>query len=396
MKKTILFLEWASFGTPFIVEAFEQLGYKVEKIPFPRDKVDTRRDEEYTGKLVQQILKKQYAAVFSYNYFPVVAVACKACRLPYISWTYDSPFIQLYSKTLEYDTNFVFVFDSYTVEELRQLGYDRVFYLPMAAPKDYYTRMQQNNSYKKQYACDVAFVGSLYSEDFHNPFRALNKLEGYYAGVVDGIVQAQKVVYGVNFLEQALYSRPDLVEELRKHCPIGVAADGLETIEWTYANYYLSRKITSIERRALLEALGAVCDTKLYTPEKNELKGVDVRGKVDFYREAPYVYSSSKINLNISLRSIKHGVPLRAFDIMGNGGFLLSNYQEDFFDLFEPDEEVVLYGSQEEAVEKARFYLEHDALRKEIAQRGYERIQAEHTYLHRAEVMCSCIEEYWM
>lgn len=396
MKNTILFLEWASFGTPFIVEAFQQLGYEVEKIPFPRDKVDTRRDEEYTGKLVQQILKKQYAAVFSYNYFPVVAVACKACRLPYISWTYDSPFIQLYSKTLEYDTNFVFVFDSYTVEELRQLGYDRVFYLPMAAPKDYYTRMQQNNLYKKQYACDVAFVGSLYSEDFHNPFRALNKLEGYYAGVVDGIVQAQKVVYGVNFLEQALYSRPDLVEELGKHCPLGVAADGLETIEWTYANYYLSRKITSIERRELLEAMGAVCDTKLYTPEKNELKGVDVRGKVDFYREAPYVYSNSKINLNISLRSIKNGVPLRAFDILGNGGFLLSNYQADFMELFEPDKEVVLYGSQEEAIDKARFYLEHERLRKEIAQRGYERVLAEHTYLRRAEVMCSCIEEYWM
>lgn len=396
MKKTILFLEWASFGTPFIVQAFEQLGYEVEKVPFPREKVDTRSDEEFTGKLVHQILKKQYIGVFSFNYFPVVAVACKACKLPYISWTYDSPFIQLYSKTLEYDTNFAFVFDSYTVEELRQKGYDRVFYLPMAASADYYSAMQCKKYNREKYRCDVAFVGSLYSEDFHNPFRALNNLQGYYGGLVDGILQAQKAVYGVNFLEQVLYNRNDLVEEFAKFCPMRVAADGLETIEWTYANYYLSRKLTAIERKEILEAMGALCNTRLYTPEKNVLNGVDVRGKVDFYNEAPYVYSNSKVNLNISLRSIKNGVPLRVFDVLGNGGFLLSNYQPDFLELFEPDEEVVLYGSQEEAVEKAKFYLEHERLRLGIAQRGQQKVLAEHTYLRRAEVMCDCVEQYWM
>ena len=73
--------------------------------------------------------RREYAFVFSFNYFPVVAIACKACKVPYVSWTYDSPFIQLYSKTLGFDTNFVYVFDSHTVRELQAMGYQ---YIPRA------------------------------------------------------------------------------------------------------------------------------------------------------------------------------------------------------------------------------------------------------------------------
>ena len=42
MKKKVLLLEWASFGTPFIIQSFNQLGYDVEKYQIPREKVDTR------------------------------------------------------------------------------------------------------------------------------------------------------------------------------------------------------------------------------------------------------------------------------------------------------------------------------------------------------------------
>ena len=112
MRNKILLLEWASFGTPFVVQGFQQMGYEVERIPIPREKVDTRSDVEYAEELVYQIIGKEYAAVFTFNYFPVVAIACKACKLPYVSWTYDSPFIQLYSKTLGFETNFAFVFQA--------------------------------------------------------------------------------------------------------------------------------------------------------------------------------------------------------------------------------------------------------------------------------------------
>lgn len=395
MKKRILLLEWASFGTPFVIQSFRQLGYETDKIPFPRESIDTGHDEKYAEQLVYHILGKEYACVFTFNYFPVVAIACKACKIPYISWTYDSPFIQLYSKTLEFDTNFVFVFDSNTVYELQSMGYKNVQYLPMAAAQDYYMKLIQQNYNKAKYQCDVAFVGSLYSEDFQNPFRKMKELTGYYNGMIDGLLQAQKNVYGYNFLQEILIDNPELVEKIYEFCPVSVSGDGLETVEWVYANYYLSRQVTALDRHDLLDKMAKRFDTCIYTPEKSNISNAKNRGKVDYYTEAPYVYQNSKVNLNITLRSIQTGIPLRVFDIMGSGGLVLSNYQEDLLEYFEPDVDFLLYGNYEEAIEKTSFYIKHETERKKIVQNSMKKIAEEHTYLHRVKKMCACIDEYW-
>lgn len=395
MKNKILFLEWASFGTPFIIQSFHELGYEIEKFPIPREEIDTTNDVNYAEKLVHKMIGKDFAGVFSFNYFPVVAIACKACKVPYISWTYDSPFIQLYSKTVVFETNFVFVFDSHTVRELQAMGCNNVQYLPMAAQPEYYNKLLQQKYEKTKYECDVAFVGSLYSEDFQNPFRKMKNLTGYYNGMIDGLLQAQKNIYGYNFLQDVLVARPDLVEKIYEFCPVTVLSDGMETVEWVYANYYLSRQVTALTRHELLENMAKQFNTCVYTPEKSNIAGAENRAKVDYYMEAPYVYRNSKINLNMTLRSIQTGIPLRAFDIMSCGGLLLSNFQEDFLEFFEPDVDFVMYASNEEAVDKASYYIKHEDERQKIIRNGMEKIEAEHTYKHRVKSMCNCIEDYW-
>lgn len=394
MKKNILFVEWACFGTPFLINSFENKGYIIDKISIPREKIDTRKDIDYTEKLVHKILSKSYACVFTMNYFPIVAIACKACKIPYISWTYDSPYIQLYSKTIGYETNFVFVFDSHTVRELRGMGYDNVYYLPMAVPDDYYIKLQKKNYNKAIYKNNVSFVGSMYSEDFHNPFRKMKELTGYYKGMLDGIIESQRKVYGYSFLQEILVDNPELVKKIFELCPVTTTEDSLETIEWIFANYYLARSVTAKERELLLKKLAVRHDVRIYTPEK-KIDNIDCRGKVDYYTEAPYVYSNSKINLNITLRSIQTGIPLRAFDIMGNGGCLLTNYQQDFLEYFEPDKDLIMYGSDEEALEKTEFYLKNDTEREKIAYNGFQKVMNYHTYLDRVEVMRGVLEEYW-
>lgn len=395
MRQNILFVEWQSFGNYFIKQSFHKKGYSVESIPLPRENIDTRCDKTYTEQLVHRILNGSYACVFTFNYFPIVAIACKACKVPYISWTYDSPFVQLYSKTIGYETNFVFVFDSYTVRELRSMGYSNIYYLPMAVPDDYYINLQKKKYNKKIYKNEISFVGSLYSEDFHNPFRKMKNLEGYYKGMIDAAVQAQRKVYGYNFLQEILIENTELVKQIYQFCPVTITGDGLETIEWVYANYYLARKVTAEDREQLLKILSKYAHITVYTPEKTNVSDIENRGKVDYYTEAPYVFKNSKINLNITLRSIQTGIPLRAFDIMGNKGFLLTNYQEDYMEYFEPDKDFVMYGSYEEAVEKAVYYLKNEEERKKIANNGFDKVMKEHTYTDRVNVMCSFIEEYW-
>ena len=394
MRNTILFIEWNSFGNTYIKEAFEVLEYNVESYALDTKKVDTRRDMDYTEKLVKILMAKPYFCVFSFNYYPIIAIACKACKIPYVSWTYDSPFIQLFSPTLEYETNFAFVFDNGTCNELAKKGL-HTYYLPMAAPMDCYQKITADKVRGEKYVGDISFVGALYNEEHNNMFRHLEKLEDYERGYVDALLYAQKNIYGCNFLENVLKENPTVFETIQKVCPVYARGDGLESAEWTMANYFLSRKVTAMERNEIMRLLGERFTVNLYTMEKTNIKGVRNCGVADYNTVAPLVFANSKINLNITLRSIQTGIPLRAFDIMGCGGFLFSNFQEDFLEYFEPDEELVFYTSYEELLDKVEFYLSHDEIRQKIAKNAYEKVAAEHTYLQRVETMFSIVKDYW-
>ena len=337
----ILFLEWDSLCKGFMKQALIKKGYEVVIFPFPQATEDTKRSEKLTLAITEELLKGGYTHVFSFNYFPVAAMACKACRITYVAWVYDSPFIQLYSETIKYETNRVFVFDSYEYLRLKEAGVDTVHYLPMAAPASYYSELvNKSSSSLSKYACDIAFVGSTYTEMSHYKFHYLDKLDEYTKGYLDGVMNAQKKVYGYNFVEKML--TPKILENMRKVCPLTNSGDGFETVEWVFATYFIDQKITAMERFEILSLLSENHGVDLYTPESTpNLPKVKNKGEVNPYTEAPLVFNSAKINLNISLKSIVNGIPLRAMDIMASKGFLISDYQPDFMEHFIPDEDFV-------------------------------------------------------
>ena len=110
-------------------------------------------------------------------------------------------------------------------------------------------------------------------------------------------------------------------------------------------------------------------------------------GTVDYYEQMPLVFKQSRINLNIALRSIKTGIPLRAFDIMGSGGFLLSSFQDDFLDDFIPGEDFAYYESKEDLLYKIDYYLNHEEERMAVAKNGHDKIAGAHTFRHRIREM---------
>ncbi len=105
----------------------------------------------------------------------------------------------------------------------------------------------------------------------------------------------------------------------------------------------------------------------------------------------PTVFQHSKINLNITLKTIQTGIPLRAWDILGCGGFLLTNFQQELCDFFIPGEDFVYYESPTDAIEKAAYFLSHDRERQEIAHNAFEKIAASHTFHHRVQSMFEII-----
>lgn len=385
-KKRILYLEWKSFGNDYMIAALKMKGYEIDVFPFPRETENTRLSEELATKIAERLLKVRYDYVFSFNYFPVAAVACKACKVIYVSWVYDSPYIQLYSETVKYETNRVFVFDSAECERLSSQGVSTVHFMPMAAPAEHYEGLFQKCVPTPEYECDIAFVGSTYMEEKQYLFRHLEELDDYTKGWLAALMQAQKSVYGCHFTEKAL--TPEIVDNMRKVCPVTQNGDGFETVEWVFATYFLDRKITAMEREEILRLLSGKWRVNLYTPEKTPaLKEVHNMGTADYYTEAPFVFRQAKINLNITLKSIVNGIPLRAMEIMGCGGFLMTNFQSDFLRFFEPGKDFVYYEDYGDLMEKVQYYLAHGEERQEIAENGFQKVKKFHSYGQRVEEM---------
>lgn len=391
-KKKLLFMEWDSFGKEQIIQAWERLGFGVERFRLHRESEDMRNNPALTERIARKILSDHDLLVFSSNYFPVVAIACQACRVPYIAWVYDSPFVQLYSNTVFYDTNYIFHFDTTECDTLQRAGVPHVCYMPMAVDPEYMDRYKIETlpaEKREFYRADVSFVGSLYTEDKQRFYDCFSKMDGYHQGYVEGVLRAQQQVYGYNFLQDSI--TPSLLKELQKAAPLQGNGDGFETLEWTYANYFLARKLTSMERTETLQELSGEFDVKLFTyadtkafPEVRNMGGLS-------YEECPYAFQEAKINLNITLRSIQSGIPLRAMDIMGSGGFLLTNFQADLLESFEPDRDFVYYESRTDLKEKIRYYLAHEEERCAIAENGCRKVRASHTMQQRIEEMWNCV-----
>ncbi len=380
----ILFMEWKSLGQADIVQEFGERGWKVDFFPFPREEENTRLNHKLCEEIVRAIAGAGYDFVFSFNYFPVISIACNACRVKYVSWTFDSPFIQLYSNTISYPYNYVFIFDKGTCEELWGKGIQTVYYLPMAAPVSRYDSYQLDSQTYDIYKTDISFIGSTYKEKKNRFYERLSGVSEKSKGYLDGLVQSQKMIYGDFILERLLI--PEVLEDMMSACPLAVNIDGFERLEWVYANYFIARYVTALEREAVLNALSHKFKVDLYTYEQTpELEKVRNMGTAEIMKEAPLIYRCSKINLNISLKSILTGIPLRVFEIMGSGGFLASNYQEDFLEFFRPDEDFICYMSLEELMDKVEYYMVHEKERLEIAENGYRKVKMEHTYKQRVD-----------
>lgn len=370
-------------------EAFRKEGHSL--VCFPFFNKDARNDGSAVAGLPAVLHKETPDLVFSFNYFPIVSNVCKQENIRYISWIYDSPYVMLYSYTAIHPCNTIYVFDKEVYLEFHKAGISTVHYLPMAANVERLDTLTSGDSVDRadgsahrNFLYDISFIGSLYTEK-HNFFERMTGLSDYTKGYLDALMAAQMNVQGYNFIQESL---SPIMEDLYHALPMEPNPDGVETKEYLYAQYVINRKITGLERHDLIQDIAKTHPFDLFTHDRNfSLPGLTNHGPVDNYREMPIIFGQSKINLNISLRSILSGIPQRAFDIMGSGGFLLSNYQNDFLDFFTPGEDFVFYESKSDLLDKIDYYLTHETERIQIARNGHDKIAAAHTYRHRIREM---------
>lgn len=372
----ILFLDWGCFGKVDVVFTLEQQGHKM--FFFEHADYLQRISSDFEKEFDAFVEENQIELCFSFNFFPVLSAAAKKHQLKYIALVYDSPFVMLYSYTIINENNYVFLFDRQEYLKFRKMGISTVYYMPLPVNATIIDFLLTKEYDREKLSAEVSFVGALYHED-HDFFAKLQGISDYTKGYLEGLMHAQMKVSGYNFIEETLPKI--IVDDMQRIVKYHNEMYGIETLEYIFANYFINRRMTAIERRSLLTAAASRAKLRLYTIDQNAVIPNAVNmGVVDYYSEMPYVFHNSKINLNITLRSIQSGIPLRCMDIMGAGGFLLTNFQADFLDYFVPDVDFVFFEDEQDLANKIDYYLEHEEKRMEIARNGHEKVKLNHSF----------------
>lgn len=383
----IIFHRYGSICEPDIIEAFQSLGLNVieEDTEIYQKSIEP---SERIRLLSEQILTHQTAFVFSINYFPYISQICEKLHILYVCLSVDCPVLELFSSTIHNQCNRIFLFDYNQYLQFKDENPECIFYLPLGTNVERWNQALSEGS-KSEYSYDVSFVGSLYTEKC--PYSSL-QLSDFDRGFGDGLIEAQLRLSGLGLIEEAL--TPELTAAIKNAAPhFHTLPDSFtDTDAYVAANYYLGMQASSLERIRTLNALAGDFQVDLFTrSDTSPLKGVRCHDGVSTHTQMPHIFRSSKINLNITIRSIQTGLSQRIWDIMGCQGFLLSNYQMEYPEYFEIDKDLVCYENMKELKEKVRFYLSHDDIRREIALHGYQTVKQKHSCRHRVAEMLRCI-----
>lgn len=100
----------------------------------------------------------------------------------------------------------------------------------------------------------------------------------------------------------------------------------------------------------------------------------------------------SKLTLNTHIDiSAQYASNMRLYEATGIGTCLLTEWQQDLHDAFEPEHEVITYRHADEAIEKASYLLAHERERIAVAQAGQRRTLRDHTFDRRAQQLDALI-----
>ena len=369
----------------------QKLGYEAEEYPH-RQNNSTLSDEKIE-KLIDYIKDHKITHLMSTHLIYNLAVAAYKTAIKYISVIWDAPYIKIYTPFGKLDNCWFSVFDKLDYERFKQDGISHLLYQPLAVNQDAVRKWDVKRKLGGNYINEVCFLGRLYEDNLYDKYlkEIPEQIQKYFTSIFEEAAfswDGENRVYGKTAKEIL-----DYIKLVNPEFHLDNVFD-IDDVRY-FETQYLIRKIANIERICVLNALGEEFPVTFYTVpdvDKSKVPNVKVMPPVESGEAASIIYAGSKINLNISLKGIEGGTPQRIMDILGAGGFALTNYCFETAELFQEDKEIVMFRTPEELVDKVAYYLKHDREREKIAKAGREKVLKCYTYERKLKQLMEWVE----
>ena len=121
-----------------------------------------------------------------------------------------------------------------------------------------------------------------------------------------------------------------------------------------------------------------------------ELYRESYRGYVETQKELSYIYSHTKVNIDLQNEKSK-SINYRCFEILASGGFVIAPYSKTLLKYFEDGKEIETYKNSTELVDKIRFYTQNSNLGFLISSKGKTKAVSNHTLTDRLKIILKVV-----
>lgn len=373
-----------------LINAIRGLGHQVATLVIERE-AEVGRDD-FIEKLLKVLIEFKPDFILTVNHLGfdregIVTDLLTTFKIPFASWYVDSPLliIKHYERNLSpYCT--IFLWDKDYVTDIEALGFDKVYYLPLATDPHIFRPVSPGKNPLSSQANDVSFVGNSMVRKIRKRMERMG-LSDAEKGLVNelGRTYARSDARDVgDILNREPYAGNALVQAMNH----GSRVD-LETLVMWQA--------TQIYRLNYIQALEPFHPTIRGDSGWQTLldDSFHLGPELSYYYDLNHFYNVSKINFNVTSTQMRTSVNQRVFDVPAAGGFLLTDYKGQLEELLEIGEGVVCYREREEVPELITFYLKHESARAKIARRGRKHILSAHTYLQRVKDLCMYMRRHF-
>lgn len=418
----VLVMVWEILVYGDVVRALEDAGFCIEQMEI--DPAYHLSDEGFEERLADRLRRREYAFVFSINFMAVLGRICYRQQVRYVSWNVDTPLISMQTPAVYYPTNRIFTFDREEYQTFHRLGAP-IRYLPLCGTDRCPVQQKEEGfdtqdtaggmsdpgvmAIEEEQKYDLSFIGNLYDKNRYDEMAQI--MPDYLCGYLDAAIEAQRNIICGNLLSELITPevfvqirsyirseqmerRKDLYRDVFEYLPEEALdlmdGDRLEErmLRLQFITRVLAHKVASDQRKRWLNGLGRRYAVHLFTTsDTGSLHHVQAHGAVGYPEEMAKVIRDSRINLNMTAPNITAGIPLRVWDILSAGGFVLTDYREAYQGLLKDGQDLVLYNGWEDLLQKADYYLTHPQERKQIARQGHDTLCQYHTYADRIKKM---------